>query len=1501
MPRPLQQSSGHPSRPEIAPEEWEQLEQILEQFEDAWRRGERPNLEDYLQQGGEQRHRLLIELLHEDLEYRFEAGEQVRVEDYLQRYPELYADQDAVVNLIVAEREQRQIVTEQGPRPRTSAEEPRENRVTWPTIPGYEVLGELGCGGMGVVYKARQNQLQRLVALKMIRGGATPTPRERTRFRSEAEAIARLQHAHIVQIFEIGECDQQPFFALEYCPGGSLSKKLAGVPLPSLEAAALLEKLARSLHAVHEKGIVHRDLKPANVLLTDDGTPKISDFGLARNLDTAGHTATGQVLGTPSYMAPEQASADGKQPELACDVYGLGAILYECLTGRPPFLAATALDTLLLVTRDDPVPPTRLNLRVPRDLETICLKCLQKDPVNRYGSALALAEDLARFLKGEPIRARPTSGWERGRKWVRRHPAWATSLALVALVFLAVPAALLWHNDQLHDAFSLADWQRRQAVANEEQTRQQLYAADLRLGSQLLKMGNVFDLHSILDRQKPAPGSEDRRGFEWRYLAGQAQPRQAALRFPNEGRPRLLAYSPDGRYLIAGLEGRPGGASSLIHVWDRTTGQLCQKTTGEESSGFWDWQVALSPDGVTVASVAQGPHLRYWDRVTGKEKIAARPTPTDPVCISFTQDSRIIAVGTVKDVQFLDWATSKVVFSLPVENKYYHADRMAVARDGRTAVTADHHLLSWWDLSTRHKVAQVPFPGIIRAPVFSQDSEWLALGVHEHGVFLGSTAFRSLTLLQADNSTKPWALAFSPDCRTLAVGGRDGTVRLWDVETRRERGYLRWQIMEIATLAFSPDGRELAAGTVDGLVHRFRVPARPVYERWQPTTQLSGHGALALAPDGKTVAVATSHHAVHLLDCETGQIRFTLPTPEGEVTQMAFSGDGRTLATLTPQVPCVCLRDTQSGRLQHQLPLSGRALLLAISPSGKLLATVGADRNSCCHLWDAESTKLLPALSGEGQAAITAVAFSPDGSVLGTGDADGAVRLWHVAAVQQSASSRKSAPAPFAFWKEGRILAIAFAPDGRSVAVSSAGCAINLTQFSGRGTLVKEPLMMGRMPFGNGTAWWYGVHYSADGRHLLTVSHERLRVWDMRTRSWLHQLEAGIHSISRATLSPDGKALITSSEDGDIRQWDLNTWTTRPLGSGTLWPVRSLAVTPDGRTVISGSAVAHRRVMTQKFPGALPKLLSDDGSLMLYNEYLRGTSDALLFWDAADGRSKPGLPGPQTMAPPERVALSGDGRTLAAGGNDGSVWLWDMQQPWEPRRLFISKNAEAYCEAVELARRFFPAEPRYAEAVLALDISADGRLLALVSTKGSVTLWDVATGKLQHTLLEEVSGNVQWVRFSRKGKTLAYNVGGQVRLWDIHNARSAQVLGEESNSLSLCGAFSPDGRLLVSGTIEQGLRTWDLTNGQERTPLVGHLGRVSAVAFASDGKTLASGSWDRSVRLWNVAAWQEVAVLDGHRGRVTCLAFAADGKVLFSGGDSVPGEVLAWRAHNPPQ
>jgi tetratricopeptide (TPR) repeat protein len=351
---------------------------------------------------------------------------------------------------------------------------------------------------MGVVYRARQRALNRAVALKMILAGAHAGAESLARFKAEAEAVAQLQHPNIVAVYEVGEHDGLPFFSLEFCEGGSLAHQLGSTPQPPRRAAELMQALARAAHCAHRAGIVHRDLKPANVLLGGDGTPKITDFGLAkRYTDSSGPTASDAIMGTPSYMAPEQAQGRTRDVGPAADTYALGAILYECLCGRPPFQGVTLMDTLEQVRSHEPVPPSRLQLKVPRDLETVCLKCLRKEPAKRYSSAQDLAEDLGRFLAGEPILARPVSLWERGLKWARRRPAAA---ALAAVLLIAVPTLLLLSLGYGAQSY-LAERRRAQVEGQQERERQRL-ASVRRGGRQSLEAGRVALVKNDLEEAK---------------------------------------------------------------------------------------------------------------------------------------------------------------------------------------------------------------------------------------------------------------------------------------------------------------------------------------------------------------------------------------------------------------------------------------------------------------------------------------------------------------------------------------------------------------------------------------------------------------------------------------------------------------------------------------------------------------------------------------------------------------------------------------------------------------------------------------------------------------------------------------------------------------------------------------------------------------------------------------------------------------------------------------
>jgi serine/threonine-protein kinase len=495
---------------------------------------------------------------------------------------------------------------------------PRNQAADLPCIPGLELLNVLGYGGMGVVFQARQAALGRDVAVKLLRQAHPDGSAHRERFLQEARAVARLQHPHIVQVYDFGElpgaggATSQPYLVMEYVAGGSLADLLRGPPLPPAEAARLVEALAEAIHYAHQQGVVHRDLKPGNVLIVDRGswivnrednpnaprttnheprtTPKITDFGLAKLLSESALTHTGDVIGTPGYMAPEQASGHPDGVTAAVDVYGLGAILYEALTGRPPFLAATTEATLLQVKLEDPVPPRRLQPTVPRDLNTICLKCLRKEAGRRYASAQELADDLRRFRSGEPIRARPVGAGERVVRWCRRQPALASALTATVLIFLAGLSGILWQwRSARHHAAeadrNAADFRQERDTALREHARAELHLREARkrvdrltqVGQELLqrprlhKLGRevMEDALSYYEVILPREGSDPRLRLEAARLY-----RQVAQIHHTLGRwaRAIDAYSQQGRLLAGLLKAEPANQAlahdlALSHRW----------------------------------------------------------------------------------------------------------------------------------------------------------------------------------------------------------------------------------------------------------------------------------------------------------------------------------------------------------------------------------------------------------------------------------------------------------------------------------------------------------------------------------------------------------------------------------------------------------------------------------------------------------------------------------------------------------------------------------------------------------------------------------------------------------------------------------------------------------------------------------------------------------------------------------------------------------------------
>jgi eukaryotic-like serine/threonine-protein kinase len=801
-----------------------------------------------------------IHALLADQRSRWRAGDRVTVEQLIAVHPPLADHPDALLDLIYAEVLLRRAAGEHPAAAEYAARFPAvaaEVRdqfevdaalperptaapgstgpyvpVSGPSIPpGYELLEEVGRGGMGVVYKARHLKLDRIIALKMVRSGELADPLERARFASEARAVARLSHPNIVQIYEIGEANGCPFLALEFVPGGTLADALTG-PLPLRPSAALVATVARAVHHAHQAGIVHRDLKPANVLLGNDqcpmtsdqqqpaevghsARPKVTDFGLAKLLEAAeGPTRTGDFLGTPNYAAPEQAfAAEVVGPP--ADVHALGGILYHLLAGRPPFAGATALETLDQVRFADPVPPSRLRPNLPRDLETITLKCLRKDQAKRYPSAATLADDLDRFLAGQPIAARPVGLVERGVKWCRRRPAVA---GLAAALAVSMVAALVTVT---------ALWRQAAAARDGEQAERERAAArttDLLLANARLTWlaGDLPKVRAALAECPP-----EARGPDWRYLERVSAPPVLEL---DAGEPvRGVAFNRDGTLLAAVSE------NGRARVWDVATGRRLVECGQLPALGL---SVAFSPDGLLVVVGQTGTTgdtrtpgravvVTVFDPRTGAER--HRWSVPGPSRARVAPGGGAVAIYSqaTKSIDVFDPLTGSRRWAVPDAQESVTQFSATGAHLVVESLSKARPLITY-DVATGTEVRRSPHP---------QDARLLDNGVHPDGrrmafnVTIGEQREPRLQVRIEDPADPErsvllprdfWIIRdarFSPDGRWVGtIGAMERTVMVRDAATGAEVLPLRGHVEQVFSFDFSPDGRRIAAAVAGGRI-----------------------------------------------------------------------------------------------------------------------------------------------------------------------------------------------------------------------------------------------------------------------------------------------------------------------------------------------------------------------------------------------------------------------------------------------------------------------------------------------------------------------------------------------------------------------------------------------------------------------------------------------------------------------------------------------------------
>ena len=1518
------------------------VDEACERFEAAWRAGQPPHVEDFLTAVERERQALLRELLRLDLHYRRGRGENPGAGFYVACCP---ADEQAVRALIAeiaASPSPHQtppdgsgqtarpgpaaeIVTSPGPTGSPVTAAPPEVPVqSYPAVPGYELLGELGRGGMGVVYRARQTGLNRLVALKMILSSEGAGSEELTRFRREAEAVARLRHPNIVQVHAVGQHDGRPFCALELVDGGTLAARLRDALPEPKEAAALLETLARAMHAVHQCDVVHRDLKPANVLLTADGTAKITDFGLAKRLDeAAGNTHTGQVIGTPSYMAPEQAAGRAKEVGPAADVYALGAVLYECLTGRPPFRAATVAQTLRQVTEEEPVPPRGLNRAVPSDLETICLRCLHKEPRQRYPDANALADDLRRFQAREPIHARSVSTAERAWKWMRRRPVVTALGAAVVLVTLFGSAGTLSQYLQALDqadkkskalndveaeshAKGLALDAARTAVTAEAAAKEdakekgalalrELHRARCNLmGRHFLEVANHYRQDAvrtagILDDSNAFP--LDLRDFTWGLYSRWC--RRERLSILLDGSQRLLA---DGRTLVARRTDAAPNAPPISRslLYDLNTGQGLVppwEGAGEEprTTVLVQPVVAATSDGGILAWA--GEDNTIWTRARGpgrKAKLAAPPRhPIDDLTLS--PDGKWLAAwGSVPD------------------------------DPPNPGVASQSSRLTLWRTSGGKEPASVDLPGQSPIVAFSPDGRRLAIAVHKS---TGPTeGFGTLLLWHAEAGGAPaklggergWdcALEFGGDGNTLAEVDRAGVLTVWDTTSGKEARAVRTGAAGVVSWAVSPGAKVVALATPEettcwdltGGTRLFVIKERPE--------------TLALSPDGGILARTRWDGGLELRAAGDGHVIDTLDDTARH-GPIAFTPDGNHLIKLTQGGNWDAVKVWEVFPDERGHTLAGHRHVVtsvAFSPDGSALASGSLDHS--VKLWDSPSGQERATLAGHADG-VTGVCFGDDGRVLATASRDGTVRVWDAKTGRERAVLRGH---------DGAVRAVAFAAAGPLLASGGKDGTVRLWDSVGG----KEPTVL-RGHKGEVLA----VAFRPDGKLLASAGEDgTARLWDPATGEELRVLTGHAGAVCAAAFSPDGTVLVTGSGGrdggeqwfGEAVFWEADTGLRRLAVRGHTGFVRSIAFTPDGKT-----------------------LATADDRGVIFRDPLTGQQRA-----AIRGDGRPPFPeGWEVWG----VAFNKPGSTLAVAGgrpDDDGRWLGEVRL-WvtDPQRASLRPHAGGISAAVVpasgeailtlggsgafhrgarsggaseeadeikvwdrltgTARATYPIPPSsraalgddgktlaFAESsveevpVPEADRQPPGAGITSLTRRVRIKLREVPTGEDRGTLPCPGAFEVAFLAFGPGARTLAAVVGErsiradnrhprwEVRLWDVDTGQPLSTLPIVRATATVC--VGPEGKTFAvpagdgGADDENGADLWEVGTGKQLARYRGAKGFVSCLAFSPDGTALAGGGG--SVELWDVKARTSRRLAAAEGGVVRTLAFAPDGKTL---------------------
>jgi WD40 repeat protein/tRNA A-37 threonylcarbamoyl transferase component Bud32 len=1107
-------------RVRLPPEVSLRLDQLCDQFEAACKDGKSPQIDVFLAGWGEPaRTALEGELLQLDQYYRLCRAKTNHLANGRPRFPPLETNRDITAGGATAAG--RGTASPQMPLDALGADDQSSKSLEGPNnrdsasfesfhsgciFGGYELLEFVARGGMGVVFKARQRKLGRVVALKMIVGGQLASPDDVQRFRSEAAAAARLDHPTIVPIYEVGEHDGRHYFSMAFVDGVSLAERLREGPLEPRAAARVVRDLAAAIQVAHENGIIHRDLKPANVLLDKNGLPKLTDFGLAKRTDQVNDmTGTGQVIGTPAYMAPEQAEGGQSAIGPTTDVYGLGALLFALLTGRPPFQAATVIDTLHHVISLEPPRPTALNPAIPRDLETISLKCLQKAQTSRYANAAALRDDLDRFLTDRPILARPVGIIERCYRWCRRRPAAAAAIALAIVLAVGGPSAAWLFKGQRDDAqFARADAleKLRDAFVSRASAGRTggragrrfdsldalAEAARIRPGPELRNeaIGCLTLADLRMARQWPAPpGGTQRIEYDNAFVRyvhvsqnGRVSVRRVAdnseeMEVPRPGRGEVWpTLSRDGRYLHLGVN--PDQRQQVWRIDSPTPASLIDLHLKEFANP------AFRPDNGRIAVAAVDGPIGLYDLPSG-QFVRQLPNPGRILQLVYDPTGQRLAAATPDGAKIIDAETGVLQLEL------------------HSAPTAGFEWLAWHPQGDR--IAAAGADGGIRLWDVARDKVLHVLEARPGGLFvefnhagdlLASISWDGLLRLWNPDTGKlalcapySWGfIRFSADDRWLAGDQWDGQIRLWEVAQGRECRTLlpdrRIKGTGGSGFAIHPDGRWLAIALDDG-IDLWDIDANRQITHLR--TGLSG----SIQFEASGALVAEVHYAASAFRWPVTASRpneYRLGPPEciplpAPVRAMAITPDGRVAATTGDRRTAFVFNRDRSEQLVRLGPLAD-ARNIAVSPNGRLVVTSDYHIGGGLKVWNLDNPNSARLLRQAGQCGAT---FNMNGTLLatkcaGTGGLTFDGQVWDVGAWNENYH--------FDGWP------LAFSPDGAVLAIGTSQGAVRLLESS-------TGVEIARLEDPNLERALEG-HFTPDGSALLTCSGDGpgIRVWDLR-------------------------------------------------------------------------------------------------------------------------------------------------------------------------------------------------------------------------------------------------------------------------------------------------------------------------------------------------------------------------------------------------------------------